>query len=380
MSFKISFGTLSGESNKAQPRDVESPFRIGIMGDFTSRASRQVNEPIDQRKTWKIDCDNFDKVLARLEPKLKLEQADLDQPLELVFRSLEDFHPDKVVRQVHTLAGLVQKRARLADPSTAQAAAKELEQLVRPGPIAPPANTGSESNEETMARLMGGTPMTPKTAPSATPEGSVQRLIEKIVAPSLKPGTSPEQLALLSMVDLELAQRLRAILHHPDFQALETAWRGVDFLIRRFGAEENLKFSLLDVSRGELEADLLLKEDLESTGIFKHLHRQADDEAWSTCLGLYSFGASDDDFKLLGRAAKIFSHAGIPMICEAKSSLLGCESLERYPRPEEWQPENSPTLAGGLESITRPAPGFQPWPGAAAIFASPTLRQSQRPY
>ena len=50
---------------------------------------------------------------------------------------------------------------------------------------------------------------------------------------------------------------MRDILHHPDFRALEAAWRSLHFLIRRLETDEQLTVSVLDVTKAELTADLV---------------------------------------------------------------------------------------------------------------------------
>ncbi|HEY1991856.1 MAG TPA: type VI secretion system contractile sheath small subunit, partial [Gammaproteobacteria bacterium] len=97
--------------------DVELPFRMLVLGDFT-RDGRAVfaedNLPIV------LPARDLDPVLAKLGPKLRLQVPNLlaeaaDAPLEvqLEFRGLNDFSPDRVIRQVPELRGLLELRALL---------------------------------------------------------------------------------------------------------------------------------------------------------------------------------------------------------------------------------------------------------------------------
>jgi type VI secretion system protein ImpC len=125
---------------------------------------------------------------------------------------------------------------------------------------------------------------------------------------------------------------LRAIMHHPDFQALEAAWRGLDRLVREFGGEEIFKLSLLDLSKDELAADLKATENLAQTGLFKSLR----DQPWALALGVYAFDDSVEDLAVLGRAAKVAALLGAPFVAGASPLLVGCDSHPLNPDADQW--------------------------------------------
>ena len=142
---------------------------------------------------------------------------------------------------------------------------------------------------------------------------------------------------MLSRVELELAAQLRSILHHPHFQAIEAAWRGIDRLVRNFGAEENLKLFLIDVSKEELIADLRAQEEVDSSGLGQLIRRQADDQPWAVGLGLYTFDDDPGDIELLGRLAKVSAQARLPFLAGASPHMVGCDSFGLHSDPDDWK-------------------------------------------
>ena len=68
-----------------------------------------------------VDRDNFDKVLAKIEPRLvfkvdnKLSDDDTKISVELKFRSMEDFEPQRLAEQVEPLRKLIELRRKLAN-------------------------------------------------------------------------------------------------------------------------------------------------------------------------------------------------------------------------------------------------------------------------
>jgi type VI secretion system protein ImpB len=100
----------------------ELPFVMGIFGDFTG----QPEEPLPKlkdRKFVEVNPDNFDSVLAAMKPHLafRVENKISDEPdagqiaVNLKFRSLEDFEPTQVAKQVEPLRKLLDLRTKLSD-------------------------------------------------------------------------------------------------------------------------------------------------------------------------------------------------------------------------------------------------------------------------
>jgi type VI secretion system protein ImpC len=337
---KIQFDVSLGTAAARTARDAETPFCLAVLGDFSGRSSRRVIEPISQRRLISVDCDNFDSIMAGLSVALRLPAPQRPaEHIDLRFASLEDFHPDQILGRVGPSAKLFAARKRLLDPATASDAAAELQALLKASqPPLPAQNMSTESNDDTLARLLGksSTAPAPQNAPAAAGI-DISGFIKSIVTPSVVPVPQPLQTAMLAALDMDLSAQLRAILHQPAFQDLEAAWRSVDLLVRNFGAEDNLKLFLIDISKEELAGDLKAQEELPLAGVSKLLRHQADHQPLALWLGHYTFGGTLEEIELLGRLAKISALAGAPFIAAASPHLVGCESFGRQPDPDDWR-------------------------------------------
>jgi len=100
----------------------ELPFVVGVLGDFTGQPQKPLPK-LKERKFVEINPDNFDAVLEAMNPHLSFavenklsEDADAPQlKVDLLFRSMDDFGPENVARQVTPLRELLELRTRLAD-------------------------------------------------------------------------------------------------------------------------------------------------------------------------------------------------------------------------------------------------------------------------
>jgi type VI secretion system protein ImpB len=113
----------------------ELPFIVGIMGDFAGDPAEPLR-PLSERKFIQIDRDNFDEVMTRIKPGLNLRVENVlagdgsQLPVELRFRSIEDFEPARVAEQVPALKALLDTRAKLRDLLSKVDRSEELEGLL----------------------------------------------------------------------------------------------------------------------------------------------------------------------------------------------------------------------------------------------------------
>lgn len=116
----------------------ELPFVVGVMGDFTGQPTEPLPK-LKDRKFVEVTPDNFDDVLAGMKPHLAFavenklsEDANAPQlKVDLNFRSMEDFEPENVARQVPPLKELLDLRTRLSDLRGSLQGNDKLEEILR---------------------------------------------------------------------------------------------------------------------------------------------------------------------------------------------------------------------------------------------------------
>ncbi|PHV13182.1 type VI secretion system contractile sheath small subunit [Chitinimonas sp. BJB300] len=113
----------------------ELPFVMGVIGDFAGDST--VAQPkLKDKKFVNIDGDNFDEVMGAIEPRAKFRVSNKlsdkggEFAVDLAFRSMEDFRPEEVVKQIDPLNKLVEARTRLADLRNKIAGSEKLEDVL----------------------------------------------------------------------------------------------------------------------------------------------------------------------------------------------------------------------------------------------------------
>lgn len=98
----------------------ELPFVVGVLGDF-SAASELEKTKLKDKKFINVDLENIDEVIESLAPRANyqvdntLTEEGGKMSVDLTFKSMDDFRPEKVVQQVDPLKKLVAARERLTD-------------------------------------------------------------------------------------------------------------------------------------------------------------------------------------------------------------------------------------------------------------------------
>src|SRR5579871_5025509 len=116
----------------------ELPFVVGVLGDFTGMPTEPLPK-LKDRKFIEVNPDNFDSVLAGMKPHLAfaVENKLSDDPnagqlkVDLNFKSLQDFEPEQVARQVRPLRELLELRTKLSDLRGSLQGNDKLEELLQ---------------------------------------------------------------------------------------------------------------------------------------------------------------------------------------------------------------------------------------------------------
>jgi type VI secretion system protein ImpB len=116
----------------------ELPFVMGVLGDFTGQPVEAMAK-LKDRKFVEVNPDNFDTVLAGMKPHVAFsvdnkltDEADAGQlKVDLNFRSMQDFEPEQVARQVKPLRELLELRTRLSDLRGSLQGNDKLEELLQ---------------------------------------------------------------------------------------------------------------------------------------------------------------------------------------------------------------------------------------------------------
>ncbi|MGO7564629.1 type VI secretion system contractile sheath large subunit [Rhizobium johnstonii] len=147
--------------------------------------------------------------------------------------------------------------------------------------------------------------------------------------------------SIIASIDEKLSKQINEILHHPDFQALESAWRGLHHLVFNTETDETLKIRALSISMKEISRILRKFKGIawDQSPLFKKIYEeefgQVGGNPYGCLIGDYYFAHSPHDIDLLTGIAQIAAASHSPFISAASPHLMRMDSWCELANPRD---------------------------------------------
>ena len=147
--------------------------------------------------------------------------------------------------------------------------------------------------------------------------------------------------AMIAAIDAKLTEQVNLIMHEEQFQQLESAWRGLHYLVNNTETDETLKIKVFNVSKKDLGKSLKKFRGTawDQSPLFKKVYEeefgQFGGEPFGLLVGDYYFDHSPMDTQLLGDIAQVAAGAHAPFIAAAAPSLLQMDSWDELANPRD---------------------------------------------
>ncbi|WP_122621801.1 type VI secretion system contractile sheath large subunit [Pseudomonas viridiflava] len=136
----------------------------------------------------------------------------------------------------------------------------------------------------------------------------------------------------IASLDGQISRQLDAIMHHSEFQRVESTWRGVKSLIDQTDFRQNVRIELLDISKDHLVQDFEDAPEIAQSGLYQQTYTQEYDtpggEPVAAAISNYEFDRSPQDVSLLRNISKVAAAAHMPFIGSVGPAFFGKGSME----------------------------------------------------
>jgi type VI secretion system protein ImpC len=147
--------------------------------------------------------------------------------------------------------------------------------------------------------------------------------------------------SIIAELDRKLTAQVNAILHKDEFQKLESAWRGLHYLVNNTETDEMLKIRVVNIRKDELHKTLKRYKgtNWDQSPLFKQIYEseygQFGGEPFGCLVGDYHFDHSPVDVEMLSEMSKISAAAHCPFISGAAPSLMQMDSWQELSNPRD---------------------------------------------
>lgn len=147
--------------------------------------------------------------------------------------------------------------------------------------------------------------------------------------------------AMIAELDGRISAQVNEILHHKDFQKMESAWRSLKYVVDNVDFRENVRINVLSVQKDELLEDFEDAPEIVKSGLYRTVYSAEygtfGGRPYGVMCSLYEFGSGPQDIQLLQNCAAVATMAHAPFLGNAAPQMFGIDSYEELPRLKDLQ-------------------------------------------
>jgi type VI secretion system protein ImpC len=171
--------------------------------------------------------------------------------------------------------------------------------------------------------------------------------VEHLIAQLVEPGRKVDKVTkavideMIAEIDNKLSLQLDAIMHHSDFQKLESSWRSIKYLVDHTDFRENIKLELLNATKDDLLDDFEDAPEIPKSGLYRTVYTaeygQFGGQPIGNIIANFDFGPNPQDIKLLQYIASASAMAHAPFIAAAGPEFFGLDEFNGLPKLKDLQ-------------------------------------------
>ena len=201
----------------------------------------------------------------------------------------------------------------------------------------------AEEGGSLIDQIMQETRLKPDDDGYETAKKGIEAFIGDLLEPQRKGEKVEQKVAdnMIAEIDKRISQQVDEIIHHDDFQKLESTWRGLKMVVDRTDFRENVKMEILSASKEEMLEDFEDAPDVTKSGLYQHVYSaeygQFGGQPYGSIISDYQFGPGSQDVKLLGQVASVSAMSHAPFIAGAGAEFFGLESFDGMPNLKDLE-------------------------------------------
>ena len=169
----------------------------------------------------------------------------------------------------------------------------------------------------------------------------VKRFVSEVLDGSMTVARDTEAMinARIAQIDHLLSLQVNEIMHHAEYQKLESSWRGLKFLLNQSETGTMLKVKVLNVSKKDLLRDLQRAPEFDQSALFKKVYEEEygvfGGTPFGAMVGDYYFDKSGQDMELLEKISNVAAAAHAPFMTAAAPELFNLTSFTELDQPRD---------------------------------------------
>jgi type VI secretion system protein ImpC len=169
----------------------------------------------------------------------------------------------------------------------------------------------------------------------------IKRFVSEVLEGAITVSADTESMinARIAQLDTLVSKQLNEIMHAPEFQRLESTWRGLKYLLSQSETGTHLKLKVLNVTKKDLLKDLQKAPEFDQSALFKKVYEEEfgvfGGSPFGALLGDFEFGKSGQDIELLEKVSQVAAAAHAPFLTAASADMFNLEHYTQLDAPRD---------------------------------------------
>ncbi len=200
-----------------------------------------------------------------------------------------------------------------------------------------------EESESLLEQMLGEAKLRPQDEGYEVAKRGIQAFITEMLMPERSGERVDKALvdAMIAEIDKRMSGQINAIMHHPEVQKLESAWRGLKYLVDNVDFRENVRLEVLNCSKDDLLTDFEDSPEIPKSGLYRTVYSAEfgtfGGSPYGTIVANYEFGPGPQDMQLLSSCASVSAMAHVPFLANTSPKIFGCERFDELPKLKDLQ-------------------------------------------
>ena len=145
--------------------------------------------------------------------------------------------------------------------------------------------------------------------------------------------------ARVAELDELISRQLSTVMHHPDFQKLESTWSGLQYLCKHTSTGALMKIRIFNATKAELVRDFKTAIDFDQSALFKKVYEEEfgtfGGAPFGTLVGDYQISRQPEDMYFVEQMSHVAAAAHAPFLSAASPEMFGLDGFTDLGKPRD---------------------------------------------
>ena len=145
--------------------------------------------------------------------------------------------------------------------------------------------------------------------------------------------------ARVAEIDELISKQLSTVMHHPDFQKLESTWSGLQYLCKHTSTGSMMKIQIFNATKAELVRDFKTAIDFDQSAVFKKVYEEEfgtfGGAPFGCLVGDFQISRQPEDMYFIEQMAHVAAAAHAPFLSAASPEMFGLDGFTDLGKPRD---------------------------------------------